>query len=344
MLFFLQLAALAFFTCLAVSGFMVAAGLGDVADTRSAHSQTIPTGGGVGFIAGLGAAIIALSFLGLPNIFDEKPLHRAFAPTLSLVFAVSLLGIVDDILALSARLKFGILLILCGAAIYLLGPVTSLPFGLKAVELPFIIGFIGSLLWVFVVTNAVNFMDGANGLMGVVMAVASLGLFGVSLITGAPGAAILSLLNFALLLGFLPYNFRRQAKVFAGDIGALTAGFIFAASVIMLISEAGSSEVLYAGPILILPFLTDVFLTLIRRLRRKENLLRAHNQHLYQRLIRSGLSHVQVTWLYGFIGLILANIVLVVTHLGLMGSVSLLPFFTGMLVFSYYIISTRIPD
>ena len=343
---FLQLAALAFFTTLAVTGFMVTAGLGDVADHRSAHKDIIPTGGGLGFIAGLGAAIIALSFMGLPD-----GLHQSFASTLSLIFAVSMLGIVDDMLALSARIKFGILLILCGAAVYLIGAVTQLPVAAVAptLKLPIFIGFLGSLLWIFVVVNAVNFMDGANGFMGSFMAIASLGLFGVSLISGAPGAAILSLLNCAILLGFLPYNSRRKALIFSGDVGALCIGFIFAVSVLMLASEAGNSKALYAGPLLILPFLTDVFLTLIRRARRKQNLLQAHNMHLYQRLIRSGAngtgwSHLKVTWLYGFIGLILANVVLFTTHIGMIASLSVLGFCTGMLACGYYMVSQNLPD
>ncbi len=336
---FLQLAGLAFFTTLAVTGFMVQAGLGDVANHRSAHHQTTPTSGGLGFVAGLGAAAIALSFIDL-----SVPLHRSFTPSLSLIFAVSMLGFVDDVLTLSARVKFGTLLILCGAVVYLIGPVTSLPFGQTALKLPFIIGFFGSVLWVFVVVNTINFMDGANGFMGTVMMIASLGLFGVCLICGAPSAAILALLNTAILLGFLPYNRRRKALIFSGDVGALFVGFVFSMTVLLLFTEAENTAALYAGPLLILPFLTDVFLTLIRRVRRKENLLTAHNMHLYQRLIRAGWSHLQVTWLYGFIGLVLANIVLLCTHIGLIGSAGLLPFFTGMLVFSYYMASRHLPE
>jgi len=341
---FLQLAGLAFFTTLSVTGFMVSAGLGDVADHRSAHKETTPTGGGLGFVAGLGAAIISLSFMGLPDT-----LHHSFASVFSLIFAVSMLGIIDDIFAIRAWVKFGLLLFICGLGVYLIGPVTRLPFGETTYELPLLLGFLGSLLWVFVVVNAVNFMDGANGFMGTVMAIASLGLFGVSLISGAPGAAILALLNFAILLGFLPYNQRRKALIFSGDIGALCVGFIFAISMLMIVTETQSSTMLYAGPILILPFLTDVLLTLIRRLRRKQNLFSAHNMHLYQRLIRSGAngtgwSHLKVTWLYGFIGLILANIALVCTHMRLLGSTPILPFLTGMLVAGYYMVSRHLPD
>ena len=320
------------------------AGVGDVANHRSAHSAITPTSGGLGFVAGFGATIIALTFMYVQGALVAESLPRIFAPSLSLIFAVSMLGLVDDVFSLSARVKFGTLVILCGAAVYLIGPVTSLPLGQNTLALPFIIAFLGSVLWVFVVVNAVNFMDGANGFMGAVMAIASLGLFGVSLMSGALGAMVLALINFAVLLGFLPYNSRRKALIFSGDVGALCIGFVFAIAVLMLVAEAGNSSMLYAGPLLILPFLTDVFLTLIRRARRGQNLLSAHNMHLYQRLIRHGWSHVKVTWLYGFIGLVLANVTLACTHAGLISSGGLLPFFTGMLVFSYYMASGYLPD
>jgi len=336
---FLYIAGLAFFTALAVTGFMVSAGLGDVADHRSAHSQTIPTGGGLGFVAGLGVAAIAFAFADV-----STPLHRSFAQILSLIFAVSMLGLVDDVLTLSARMKFSLLLIICGAAVYLIGPVTELRFGEQRQELPYLIGFFGSLLWIFVVANAVNFMDGANGFMGTAMVIASLGLFGLCLISGAPNAAVLSIINFAVLLGFLPYNQRRKALIFSGDVGALFVGFTYGAAVLMLLAEAQSSKMLYAGPILILPFLTDVFMTLIRRFRRKENLLTAHNMHLYQRLIRAGWSHLKVTWLYGFTGLLLANAVLINAHWDMIDFSSLLPLLAGMLIAGYYMASQNLPD
>jgi len=336
---FLQLAGLAFFTTLAVTGFMVAAGLGDVADHRSAHRDTVPTGGGIGFVAGLGAAVIAFSLMGFSDT-----LQKSFAPVLSLIFAVAMLGIIDDIVVLSARVKFGSLLILCAAAVYVIGPVTHFPLGLNMLAIPFLIGFLGSVLWVFVATNAVNFMDGANGFMGTVMAVANLGLFCLSIYSGAPETAILSLLCFAILLGFLPYNYRRKAVIFSGDVGALFIGFAFAVAVLMLVNQVGAMRMIYAGPLLILPFLTDVFLTLIRRVRRKENLLEAHNMHLYQRLIRAGWSQTKVTWLYGFIGLTIGNVVWVCTRLWDVDLLMVLSIFTAICIAGYYDLSRRLPD
>jgi hypothetical protein len=103
----IQIGLLAFLGSLAVSGFMVVAGLGDSSDERSSHSGTIPTSGGVGVLAGMGAALCALSVL-----FPDVNLPKGFAPVISLVFAIGMLGLVDDALTLGAKTKFGIMLLI----------------------------------------------------------------------------------------------------------------------------------------------------------------------------------------------------------------------------------------
>jgi len=175
----LQIGALAFLTSLAVSGFMSFAGLGDASDGRSAHRGTIPTSGGIGFLAGIGAALCAVSFL-----FPSINLPAGFAPAMSLFFAIGMLGLVDDALTLGAKTKFGIMILICGAAVWLIGAPTSLPFLNQAVALHPIIGFVGAMLWIFVVMNTVNFMDGANGMMILSLTIANVGLFGAGLFGG----------------------------------------------------------------------------------------------------------------------------------------------------------------
>ena len=122
------------------------------------------------------------------------------------------------------------------------------------------------------------------------------------------------------LLGFLPYNFRQKAQIFCGDVGSLLAGFLFAIASLMLVKEVPSMPLLYVGPILLLPFLADIFMTLVSRLKRKENLLKAHSSHLYQRLIRSGWSHSKISLVYAGAGLICANIALIAVFSGMIGS------------------------
>jgi len=115
-LFWLQIGALAFLTSLAVSGFMVVAGLGDASDGRSAHRGTVPTSGGVGFVAGMGVALCAMALL-----FPDLNLPSGFAPVMSLFFGVALLGLVDDALTLGAKTKFGLMILICGAAVWVIG-------------------------------------------------------------------------------------------------------------------------------------------------------------------------------------------------------------------------------
>ena len=336
---YLQLFGLAFFTSLAVTGFMVIAGLGDVAKARSSHKDVIPTGAGIGFVAALGVVMIILN---VTPMIAELP--RNFPILLSLIFAVAMIGILDDILTLPARLKFVILLCLCALTISINGPITHWPHNLDAIALPYSFAVGGSILWLFVVVNSVNFMDGANGLMGLYMMIASLALFCASLVYDASATAILTLANAGFLCGFLPYNLRRKALIFSGDVGALLSGFIFALSVIMLIRESENARLIYVGPLLLLPFLTDVLLTLIWRLRLGDNILEAHNMHLYQRLIRYGLPNIFVTGLYGLSGLILAAIVLLSIYYDFIGSVNIL--LTCVIVLSgvYYWLARRLPN
>jgi len=176
----IQIGALAFFGSLAVSGFMSIAGLGDASDRRSAHSGVIPTSGGVGLLAGIGVALCAIGV-----IFPELNLPLSFAPIMALLFAIGILGVVDDVLTLGAKAKFGIMLLISGAAVWLIGPPKVLPFLDQAVPLPFFFGFVGAVLWIFVVMNAVNFMDGANGMMGLTLSIANFALFGMGLIGGS---------------------------------------------------------------------------------------------------------------------------------------------------------------
>lgn len=335
----LQVGALAFLTSLAVSGFMVVAGLGDASDGRSAHRGTTPTSGGLGFLAAMGVAICAVFLL-----FPDLRLPPAFAPVMSLLFAIGMLGLVDDALTLGPKTKFGIMIVICGAAVSLIGPPTTLPFLDKPITLHPILGFSGAMLWIFVVMNAVNFMDGANGMMGLTLAVANIGLFGAGMIGGSATTLLLSGLSLMIILGFLPYNVRQKARIFSGDVGSLTLSFLFAVTVLFLIRETPEKTLHLAGPILILPFLADVLLTLIRRARRRENLLQAHNTHLYQRLIQKGYSHLSVSWFYALAALISANIVVIGAPQGWLDRLHIPLMLVGAVTAAYWLMSQNLDD
>jgi len=308
---------LSFFTSLAVTGFMVTAGLGDEANERSNHKGVTPSAGGLGLIAGFGVAVLALALFH-SHLLVIFPAY--FPQVLTLIFATACLGVSDDVLNLSAQLKFLIMAVLSILAVWLIGAPKALPLYSELFALPPTIGFLGASLWVFVLMNAVNFMDGSNGIVSSMMSVACLALGIIALSQEAYAATFLCGVLFAGLIGFMPYNSRNKAKIFMGDVGSLVCGFIFAIASLILVQVPQGAGLLYLGPLLILPILADVFMTLMSRARRKQRLLDAHKDHLYQNLIAQGLSHISVAWIYGVAVLLYANISILALKRGLISS------------------------
>lgn len=311
----LHLGAMAFAISLAISGFMVAAGIGDIPNNRSNHSAATPTSGGLGLVAALG-----MMALGASLFYPQLSFGPELPYLLALSFGVAALGLFDDVFEGRTAIKFALIIGFSVLAVRVIGPPAALPLGAYEVVLPYGVGLAGAVLWIFVCVNGVNFMDGANGFMGSFMLIASLALTMLAMTVGATTSAILvGALTFGLL-GFLPYNFRPKSQIFCGDVGSLLTGFVFAIASLLLVKEAPNFQLLYVGPIFLLPFLADVFMTLGSRLKRGENLLKAHSSHLYQRLIRSGWSHAKVSLVYAGAGLLCANIAIFAVFSGMIGS------------------------
>ncbi|MEM9600371.1 MAG: hypothetical protein AAF926_05065 [Pseudomonadota bacterium] len=344
MIMLLQIGGMAVFVSLAVTGFARLGGLGDIPDHRSSHACTTPTAGGLGIIAGIGAGIILAATLYADRFFAQPGSAQKLATLLSLAFAVSFLGLLDDRYVLPSKLKFGLLLVFSAFAADAVGAVTMLPFASDHIYLLWWSGLAGSILWLFTVTNGVNFMDGINGLFGVTMSVASGALCLLALKAGAPVAALLSGTLCAALLGFLPYNLRPRAAVFSGDCGSLGAAFLYAGAVLFLVHEQPELRLLYAGPLLIMPFLADVLLTLLRKPMRGIGLLEPHNTHIYQRWARRRGGHIMVSLIYGGLGLIMAGLVHVSYGNGTLGSLSGLGLMSGLFICLYILRSATLPD
>lgn len=320
----LHLGAMAFAAALAFSGFMIAAGVGDIPNKRSNHSAATPTSGGLGLVAAL-----AIMCLGADKFYPQFGLGQELPFLLMLALAIAALGLFDDIFEGRTLIKFALIIGIGALAVRVIGPPAVLPMGPYEIALPYALGLTGAVLWIFVCVNGVNFMDGANGFMGSFMLIASLALAMLAMALGAMTAAILAgALTFGLL-GFLPYNFRRKAQIFCGDVGSLLTGFVFAIASLLLVKEVPDMPLLYVGPILLLPFLADILMTMFGRARRKENLLTAHSSHLYQKLIRSGWSHGKVSLVYAGLGLICANIAIIAVFSGVIGS------FWGLLLLAF---------
>ncbi len=299
-------AAITFAAATALAGAISWAGPIDPPTERGAHRRPTPTSGGVAIMGAVGLALLlhtVASALGL-----------RIAATLALALVMGVIGALDDLFDIGAKTKLLLQAALALVFATFVAHVEVLPLGL-GLNLPLgpIVGIAGVALWIVVATNAVNFMDGANG----VAPGAQLCLFIATALATQPRYPLVAEVSMVAALacaGFLPWNLR--GRLFQGDAGALFCGFLFAGLAILSTTpSAGSPGLsLYFGPLILLPFLTDVLLTLAVRARRGQSLLQAHRDHLYQLWLRqdSKPSHIALAWrvmaimaVYGGCGLLM---------------------------------------
>jgi UDP-GlcNAc:undecaprenyl-phosphate GlcNAc-1-phosphate transferase len=268
----------------------------DVPGSRSSHTRPTARGGGVGFALAL--CLLLLSFSARQGW--PRAEFALFAVAAGLVAAVGLWADFRDPPA-----HWRLLLELVAAGLVLAAGMGiqqfRLPWG-QSVTLWWAAAPL-TLLWVVGATNLFNFIDGADGLAAGLAVVYSSGIAAVSFATGHPGEGVVALTVVAGCLGFLRFNFP-PARVFMGDVGSLTLGFVFSVLAIRL-SMAGRLHVpLVFFLILYSSFLFDTSYTILRRALRGERFWLAHRTHLYERLLLIGWSHPQVTLFYVGLGLV----------------------------------------
>jgi UDP-GlcNAc:undecaprenyl-phosphate/decaprenyl-phosphate GlcNAc-1-phosphate transferase len=263
---------------------MIRLGTLDHPGARSSHSVPTPKGGGVGISAAYLAGMAWLSYThGVP--FTAVPLMQS-----ALLLAV--VSYFDDVrqwpflAKLAAQVAAAALI----AAVFgfiivhqLLGAHAGLIW-LAAVPLLF--------AWLVYVTNAVNFIDGLNGL-----AAGSVAIAAAVQATATPASiAQQALVLVAAVIGFLPFNYPR-AQIFMGDVGSQLCGFVIAGLAVQAISIRAAALIV---PLALLPILTDVAFTLVRRAWHGDKLVQAHRGHLYQVANRAGMKAPRVTATYWF--------------------------------------------
>lgn len=255
---------------------------------RSSHAVPTVTSGGLAIVA---AAALGLAVFGLLAPEGRTDLARV-ALALGFAGALGLLGAIDDLFDLGARPKLMLQAIAAMLFAALVARIEVLPLGFGlSVQMGVIAGVVGTGLWLVVATNAVNFMDGANGLAAGCVAIALAALGAAGLIHGQPAVGAAALVTAAAICGFLPWNLPAR-RLFQGDAGALFTGFLVAALAVVGATQPERALGLYLVPFALTPFLTDVLLTLALRARRGQSLFQAHRDHLYQVwLTRTGGTH-----------------------------------------------------
>jgi UDP-GlcNAc:undecaprenyl-phosphate GlcNAc-1-phosphate transferase len=155
------------------------------------------------------------------------------------------------------------------------------------------LGFVAvpiTLFWLVGMTNAMNLIDGLDGLATGVTSISAITLFIVALRTHQLGAALVMLALAGAALGFLRYNFN-PASIFLGDAGSYFLGFVLAAASIIGVFKT-TLVVALIIPILILGVpIFDTAFAILRRLKEKKNLFVADDQHIHHLLLRAGLTH-----------------------------------------------------
>ncbi len=291
-----------------LAGFVAWSGPVDPPRSRGSHHHPTPTSGGLAILAGASVGAAVTAALTPPALHAQA--HEV-AATVAVAGGLGLIGAVDDMVDLGARAKLLVQMAVALAFALTVARVQAVPvFGRLALPLGPWAGAVGTALWIVVATNAVNFMDGANGVAGGALTVA-LGALGLgALAAGEPMVAAAAVAGAGANAGYLPWNL--GGRLFQGDAGALFSGFLL--SGLAVVAERGEAGLyLFFAPLVLLPFLTDVLLTLLLRARRGRSLLDAHRDHLYQLwLQRTGKPHSALAWRMALIMLTFAAYALAV--------------------------------
>ncbi len=205
-----------------------------------------------------------------------------------MVLAIALISYLDDRRHLPVVYRMTAHLVAAGLVLY--GGLA-----IQAVRLPGYewamagwLSAIATMLYIVWMTNLYNFMDGMDGFAGgmTVVGFGTLALFGV--LAGSNGFAALNLIVASAAAGFLVFNFP-PAKIFMGDTGSSTLGFLAAGMSIW--GDSVGILPLWIAVLVFSPFIVDATVTLIRRLLKRERVWQAHKSHYYQRLVQMGWGH-----------------------------------------------------
>ena len=307
---FLVAAATTFALTPVVRRYAIRFGAIDAPSERKLHVVPTPTMGGLAMWAGF---LLALGVSRLLPFFE--PMNATAVEPLAAVVGCTLmvgLGVVDDRRGTSALAKLTAQIFIAGIVI-LLG--VQLAFFVLPGEGLAVLGADEAvpltILWVLAAANAINLVDGLDGLAAGMVAIAAATFFiymvrGADLSESASVAALLSAITVGVCLGFLPWNFH-PAKIFMGDTGSMLLGMLVAVATISGVGrnpfppERGDVAVIALPllvPLLVLAIpLLDVVLAIVRRTRKGLGIAHADKEHIFHRLMDIGHGHRQTVLL-----------------------------------------------
>ena len=277
-------------------------------DTRRMHSSPMPMLGGLAIYIGFVAGVL---------IFAE--ITQQVRGILFGSVIIVLVGAIDDVKPIHAILKFCIQIVAAMIAVWhgVLVDVLSNPFAIGASEyinlnslsIPF------TVLWIVGITNAVNLIDGLDGLAVGVSTISSIVMLVIALMLSEFNVALIMAALTGACLGFIPYNFN-PAKIFMGDAGALLLGYVLSTMSILGLFKF-YAVVSFVAPFLVLalPFI-DTSFAFMRRLFKGQKPWSPDRGHFHHRLLDMGFSHKQVVLILYAVSLVFGAAAVIVATSG----------------------------
>lgn len=260
----------------------------DIPDKRKVHNGSVPRGGGLAIYVSFILAVLVI------GNFDKEILGFLISS-----FIIVTLGLFDDKFGLRATHKFLVQSLAAIVAIY---------FGIQINMDLFLVGHLAkysvlslplTFFWIVGVTNAINIIDGLDGLAAGVSTIAAFAVATVAFLSGSETVGLLALVLGFSALGFLPHNFK--SRIFMGDSGSLFLGFSLATlSIIGSLKLAAAFSLIVPFTILLIPIFDTLF-AIIRRIIRRKSIFEGDKRHFHHRLLDLGFSPLQaVMFIYLF--------------------------------------------
>jgi len=284
----------------------------DRPSARRIHKDAVPRLGGVSIYLSFFLTILILQ---LP-FFDIQLIKLVGFPFTGIIAGgaiIFFLGLFDDIEPLSPKIKLFMQILAASVAWYLGIKISSVvnPFfhsdfflfefsvGEKVVNLSPLVSYLITVIWLVVITNAINLIDGMDGLATGVSLISATGIWALALDQrfDQPLGALVAAILAGGLLGFLRWNFN-PARIFLGDSGAYLTGFLLASLTVTSVTKKVTLAIM--TPILILLFIVpivDTLFAVIRRLLKGRSILEPDKEHLHHRILAFGFSQKIASYL-----------------------------------------------
>ncbi|MBQ3085084.1 MAG: undecaprenyl/decaprenyl-phosphate alpha-N-acetylglucosaminyl 1-phosphate transferase [Clostridia bacterium] len=255
-------------------------------DNRRMHKKPIPRLGGLAIFLGffVSAMVFTFDFINL----------EVYGILMGAVVIVAL-GMADDVLALHPIKKFFVQLVAVAFPVFCGIRIERFPnfFGESAyIELSYGWSVAISFIWLLAILNAVNIIDGLDGLACGVSSIMTISVTAILILLQAPQVAIIAAALAGACMGFLPYNFN-PASIFMGDTGAMFIGYMLACLSIVGLFKAYAIVAFFVPFLLFLLPIYDLLFAAIRRILTGHSPMKADKSHLHHKLIALGFSQRQ---------------------------------------------------